>query len=694
MEASTRFCDQCGATNRSDARFCYSCGQPQMVHASTATGLLTTSHQLKQRYTILEKLGQGGFGAVYKMEDTLFGNAIRAVKEMGMRGLDPQETREAIASFKHEAQLLASLNHPHLPRIYDHFEERGRWYLVMDYIEGETLDKRLASALDGKLPLTDAIQIGLQLCDVLDYLHAHQPPIVFRDLKPDNVMLAANDHLYLIDFGIARFFKPGQAKDTISLGTPGYASPEQYGRMQTTIRSDIYSLGATLHHAITGINPGSTPFLFQPLDLDTQSPGNAELEALITQMLEMKEAKRPQDAHAVAEELRNIQRLRANRQGFAPPLGPRPHVTMKLQETLVVSQEGDGDYTSISEAIEHATPGTLVMVRAGVYSEHVLLDRDVQIIGNGPREQIILESQDQHTITIRTEHASISGLTIRCQVGEQGESYNALHIPEGELFIENCEISSESSTCVAIYGEGTRPTIRYCNIYYSPASGIAVYQKAEGIIEYCDISGHAQHGLYIAEDGNPTLRHCTLHYNQQHGLLVQDWGRGTLEDCELHHNAKAAAAIVNQGSPLLLRCKLHHNEGSGLEIQQKGRGSFQDCDIFANAGDNVRITTGGTPYLYLCKIHDGQGYGVAIEEQGLGIIEYCDIFANAHANVLIASSGEPNIRYCKIREGLQSGIVAITNGRGTIERCTITGNAHQPLNLAPESQVVLNANVF
>lgn len=128
MQSSTRFCDSCGAINRADARFCYACGQPQLTYASTATGLLATSHTLRQRYNILDKIGQGGFGAVYKVEDMLFQNALRAVKEMGMRGLSPQETQEAIAAFKNEAVLLANLSHPNLPHIYDHFEEHGRWF--------------------------------------------------------------------------------------------------------------------------------------------------------------------------------------------------------------------------------------------------------------------------------------------------------------------------------------------------------------------------------------------------------------------------------------------------------------------------------------------------------------------------------------------------------------------------------------
>src|SRR5206468_3453730 len=135
-------------------------------------------------------------------------------------------------AFRQEALLLADLMHPNLPRIHDHFSEAGNWYLVMDYIEGENLEEYLAKQPGGYVPLTEALTIGLQLCSVLDYLHNRQPPIIFRDLKPLNIMRTSNGHLYLIDFGIARHFKPGQARDTMAFGSPGYAAPEQYGRTQ------------------------------------------------------------------------------------------------------------------------------------------------------------------------------------------------------------------------------------------------------------------------------------------------------------------------------------------------------------------------------------------------------------------------------------------------------------------------------
>ncbi|HEV2471318.1 MAG TPA: serine/threonine-protein kinase [Chthonomonadales bacterium] len=275
------------------------------TQARGTTGLLTARHLLKQRYRILQQVGKGGFGAVYKASDSQFGHRLVAIKEMSQASLSQAELVEVTEAFKREAMLLAGLTHPNLPRIYEQFTDMGRWYLVMDYIEGVTLEDHLGKLPGNRLPIDEALEIAIQLCQVLDYLHVRQPPIIFRDLKPANVMLTRYGHCYLIDFGIARHFKPGQAKDTTALGSTGYAAPEQYGKAQTTPRADLYALGATLHQLLSGSDPAETPFQFAPLHLAGQ-PMLANLEQLVLQMVEMDASKRPASAAAIRQELQAI----------------------------------------------------------------------------------------------------------------------------------------------------------------------------------------------------------------------------------------------------------------------------------------------------------------------------------------------------------------------------------------------------
>ncbi|HNP73957.1 MAG TPA: serine/threonine-protein kinase, partial [Kouleothrix sp.] len=230
---------------------------------------------LLNRYRRSRLLGSGGFGAVYLAEDTRLGRAV-AIKEMDANRLGADERAVAEQMFEREARMLAALDHPGLTKIWDFFQVDRRAFLVMEYVPGQTLRELVGKY--GPLDPAFVIECGVQLCNVLRYLHARRPQVIFRDLKPANVMvvpedeptshgngaparppLAGQSRFVLIDFGIARLFKPEQSGDTHIIGTPGYAPPEQYGRGQTDPRSDIYSLGATLHHLLSGQVPSSVP---------------------------------------------------------------------------------------------------------------------------------------------------------------------------------------------------------------------------------------------------------------------------------------------------------------------------------------------------------------------------------------------------------------------------------------------------
>ncbi|MFO3796937.1 MAG: serine/threonine protein kinase, partial [Anaerolineales bacterium] len=209
---------------------------------------------LVNRYLIQEVIGAGGMGSVYRARDMHFPNVPRlvAVKEMINMAPDPLVRQTIVQNFEREANLLATLNHPSIPRIYDYFSQDNRSYLVLEYIHGKDLET-IINETPGFLPEEQVIHWAVQLCDVLAYLHNHKPePIIFRDMKPSNVMINLSGDVVLVDFGIARTFQAGQ-KGTM-IGTEGYSPPEQY-RGEATPLADIYALGATLHHALTRRDP-------------------------------------------------------------------------------------------------------------------------------------------------------------------------------------------------------------------------------------------------------------------------------------------------------------------------------------------------------------------------------------------------------------------------------------------------------
>lgn len=210
---------------------------------------------LAGRYRILAKVGEGGFAAVYKARDTQGRRRVVAIKQIDLGGLRPRQIIEATDSYNREVGILSRLSHRNLPRIYNHFADSTHWYVVMDYIKGETLEDFLKRAKGGHLSLRQVRAIGVQLSNVLYYLHSQTPPIIYRDVKPANIKRTRWGRLYLIDFGIARRFDPEKKRDTGPFGTPGYAAPEQYGQAQSTAKTDIYGLGATLQSLLTGKEP-------------------------------------------------------------------------------------------------------------------------------------------------------------------------------------------------------------------------------------------------------------------------------------------------------------------------------------------------------------------------------------------------------------------------------------------------------
>jgi serine/threonine protein kinase len=268
---------------------------------------------------------------------------------MNQDGLSSGELAEATTAFEREALLLSHLIHPNLPRIHDYFSEHGRSYVVMDYIAGDTLEDYMDQVVQ-RLPLETVLEIGIQLATVLDYLHNHQPPIIFRDVKPANIMRTADNHVYLIDFGIARHFKAEKAKDTVPLGSKGYAAPEQYGKAQTTPRTDIYGLAATLHELLTGDDPSLGLFHFAPLRANKRkvAPITARLNTLLEQMLEMDMSKRPESMIIVKQEL---QRILAQQTEHSLGNAPRSSQTRVKRRSLLIGLAGTVATCSLSSAI-------------------------------------------------------------------------------------------------------------------------------------------------------------------------------------------------------------------------------------------------------------------------------------------------------------------------------------------------------
>lgn len=256
-----------------------------------------------KNYRILDVAGKGSYGMVYKVEDLNNPGRILALKEMVEANIPEDEREDACKLFHREAEILRSLHHKGLPKVFEAFSIENRHYLVMEYIQGRTFEELLK--LKG-VPFTseEIIPWARQLAGILDYLHRQKPhPVIFRDLKPSNIMVDEKNFLRLIDFGIARHFSPQKTRDTFFMGTPGFSAPEQYGSGQSDQRTDIYSFGATLYYLLTLEDLPKYNFKLPPLNsLSLATPD--WLESVIMRSLSVNPGERYQ---SVSELLRDLE---------------------------------------------------------------------------------------------------------------------------------------------------------------------------------------------------------------------------------------------------------------------------------------------------------------------------------------------------------------------------------------------------
>src|SRR6266851_1497242 len=276
---------------------------------------LPDAHLLDGRYRIHKILGQGGMGRVYLANDTRLANRPVAAKEMVLG--DGVQEKKAVEDFNREPRVLASLSHPSIPQVIDFFVERGRHYLVMEYVAGADLQHRLDQlGPKARLPENQVLAWARQILDVLHFLHNQAPPLIYRDFKPGNIMIDRQDRAMLIDFGIARFLPPGGRGTQI--GSVGYAPPEQYlGKPEP--RSDVYALAATMHHLLTGRDPQlEPPFSFPPIR-QLAPDVSATTEAVVMRALEQDIEKRPRSAREMQDLLPMPDAPGVSRQGTTGP---------------------------------------------------------------------------------------------------------------------------------------------------------------------------------------------------------------------------------------------------------------------------------------------------------------------------------------------------------------------------------------
>ena len=358
-------CPKCGKDNAESSKFCRSCGNSLVSEIPEGD----TKYLYHKRYKVIKPLRIGGMSTIYLAEDLNFDGLVCVIKEMSDVFKDPEEREYAIQKFKEEAFILAKLRHPNIPVVSNHFIEEGKYNIVMDYIDGINLEDLLMDSVVKGLAEEDVISWSIQICEILEYLHAQVPPIIHRDIKPSNFIKREDGKIIIIDFGIAKIFEPKKMGTLI--GTPGYISPEQYAG-QIDIRSDIFALGATIHQLLTGKDPGQgVPFDFPPV-CSMRPDVSKGIEEIINKSLQQEMDKRYRNTTEMKQALLRL-REPVVEQRTAPVVVETAGMSGLISETTPARISGESDKRAslkIQPDKQGLTPQPIIPVKkAPVISE-------------------------------------------------------------------------------------------------------------------------------------------------------------------------------------------------------------------------------------------------------------------------------------------------------------------------------------
>jgi parallel beta-helix repeat protein len=341
---------------------------------------------------------------------------------------------------------------------------------------------------------------------------------------------------------------------------------------------------------------------------------------------------------------------------------------------FVISASG-GNFASITDALRNAPANSRLLIREGVYNESIVLDKNIEIVGDGAVENIVVISRNQSCVSMKAEKALVRGVTLQGRGKSYGRAFFAVDVPVGELTLENCRITSDSLSGVAIHGASANPLIKNCVIYDAADSGIYVFDNAGARIENCDVYRSANASLAITEGANPTAKNCRFFEGENGGIVV--WGNGaagTFENCEISGHRLANVGIRQHANPVFRRCKIYGGRDTGVFIQQNGYGTFEECDIYKNSKAEVAVTDRSNTILRRCSVHNGRESGVYVGNQARALVESCSVYDNLDAGVAIYGESAAAVRRSNIN---RNGTVAVRvkqRSAASVEDCDLRGN--------------------
>ena len=324
-------------------------------------------------------------------------------------------------------------------------------------------------------------------------------------------------------------------------------------------------------------------------------------------------------------------------------LSPASSTASTGDAPVIVSADGRGDYGSINAALKATAIGARILVRPGVYNESVRLDHQVEIVGDGPREKIILRADDSSCLLMDTDRARVAGLTLR-----GAAPFFAVDIPRGSLLLENCDLSSDTLSCVGVHGREAAPIIRGCRIHDAADSGLYFFDGAAGVVEGCEVSGSTNVGVAVTGRASPAVKRSKIYGGRDAGIVVWKEGDCLVEICEIYGNRRAGLGVSEGGRATVHSCRIYEGYNSGIYVHVRGQAALEDCDIFGHREAEVAVETEGRLTALRCQIHDGQDSGVFVRRGGQAVIQECAVTGNDGVGVKVAAGGEARVSGCDL----------------------------------------------
>ena len=387
------------------------------------------------------------------------------------------------------------------------------------------------------------------------------------------------------------------------------------------------------------------------------------------------------EAHAKTDPTPPLGRL-----ATAGRLAATPVVTTAA-DVIVVSADGGGDFASIGEALKAAAPGARILVRPGLYEESIVIDKQVEIAGDGPVERIIVRGTAASCVRMLADRARVAGLTLRGVAAGGGEGFFAVDITRGQLLLEDCDISSETLSCVAVHGDTSAPTLRRCRIHDGADSGVYFFDGAAGALEDCEVYENANVGVAITDRASPSLTRTKIYGGENAGVVVWDGGVGTLDECEVYGNRLAGVGVSAGGRLTARACRIHEGVNSGVFVHDGGDATLEACDIFGHREAEVAVQERGQLTALRCEIHRGRGPGVFVRDGGQALVEECEVRDNAGHGVVIGDGSLAAVIRCRVKGNGKAGVKIAGGGAARVSGSDLSGNALGPWDVEEDAHL-------